>query len=195
MTDATSNRVFAVVLAAGSASRFGCTKQLAEFKNVALVRHATETAFAACADNTALVVGHDWQAVVAACEPIRGFLLVNDQHRAGIGSSISLAVRTLQHAARACIVLLADQPLITAEHVRSLIETWSGADNEIVATAYAGTLGPPVLFPRACYGDLTALAGDSGGRHLFDDDRFTVKQVVFEAAAVDIDTPEDLDNL
>ena len=195
MTDATSNRVFAVVLAAGSASRFGSTKQLAEFKNVALVRLATETAFAACADNTALVVGHDWQAVVAACEPIRGFLLVNDQHRAGVGSSISLAVRTLQHAARACIVLLADQPLITVDHVRSLIETWSGADNEIVATAYAGTLGPPVLFPRACYGDLTALAGDSGGRHLFDDDRFTVRQVAFEAAAVDIDTREDIKKL
>ncbi len=195
MTDATCNRVFAVVLAAGSASRFGSTKQLAEFKNVALVRLATETAFAACADNTALVVGHDWQAVVAACEPIRGFLLVNDQHRAGVGSSISLAVRTLQHAARACIVLLADQPLITVDHVRSLIETWSGADNEIVATAYAGTLGPPVLFPRACYGDLTALAGDSGGRHLFDDDRFTVKHVLFEDAALDIDTREDLKKL
>ena len=195
MTDATSNRVFAVVLAAGSASRFGCTKQLAEFKNVALVRLATETAFAACADNTALVVGHDWQAVVAACEPIHGFLIVNDQHRAGIGSSIALAVRTLQHSALACIVMLADQPLITAEHVRSLVETWSGADNEIIATAYAGTLGPPVLFPRACYGDLTALAGDSGGRHLFDDDRFTVKHVLFEDAALDIDTREDLNRL
>ena len=195
MTDATSNRVFAVVLAAGSASRFGSTKQLARFNDIALVRLATETAFAACADNTAIVVGHDWQAVVAACEPIRGFLLVNDQHRAGIGSSISQAVRTLQHTARACIILLADQPLITAEHVRSLVETWSGADKEIVATAYSGTLGPPVLFPRGCFADLEALTGDSGGRHLFDDDRFTVKQVLFEDAALDIDTRENLNRL
>jgi len=195
VTDATSNRVFAVVLGAGSASRFGSTKQLASFDGVPMVRLATETAARALADHTALVVGHDRKAVVAACEPMCGFLIVNDQHQAGIGSSIAQAVRSLQPVAQACIVMLADQPLISSSHVRSLIETWSGADDEIVATAFADTLGPPVLFPRGCFADLAALTGDSGGRHLFDDDRFTVRSVLFEGAALDIDTPDDLDNL
>lgn len=195
MTDATTNNVFAVVLAAGSATRFGSTKQLAESDGVALVAKAMRLANDACGHNNALVVGHDWQEVSRACAPLRGFLMVNERHPDGIGTSISQAVRSLQHMARAIIVLLADQPLITAEHVRSLQQAWSGAADEIVATAFADTLGPPVLFPRACFDDLAALEGDRGARQLLKDDRFSVKRVVFEAAAIDIDTPEDLHRL
>ncbi len=101
-------------------------------------------------------------------------------------------MRSVQHQARAIIILLADQALITAAHVRELRDAWSGADDEIVATAFGDTAGPPVLFPCACFGDLATLHGDAGGRHLLDNERFRVKKIDFEPAAVDIDTPEDL---
>lgn len=195
MSDTSKKNIFAVILAAGSASRFGATKQLAEANGTPLVRRAVDAATGACGRHTALIIGHEWQSVSEACMPLDGFLIVNDHFTNGIGSSIALATRSLRHAADAIIFLLADQPLVTAKHVRLLKETWSGADNEIVATAFADTLGPPVLFPRACFDALAVLDGDSGARQLFDDERFTVTSVVFEDAALDIDTPEDLRKL
>jgi molybdenum cofactor cytidylyltransferase len=90
---------------------------------------------------------------------------------------------------------LADQPLVTAEHLRQLIDSWSGLENEIVATAYSGTQGPPVLFPRDTFDALRSLTGDRGARTILDDSRFSLKTVQFEPAAIDIDTPADLASL
>ena len=91
--------------------------------------------------------------------------------------------------------MLADQPLVTGTHLSSLVDTWTGADNEIVATAFAGTSGPPVLFGSGCFPELVSLRGDNGGRRLLSDPRYNVKLVEFEAAAIDVDTPGDLESL
>jgi molybdenum cofactor cytidylyltransferase len=192
VTDPATNFVFAAVMAAGSASRFGSSKQLAELDGTPLVQRALDIAAAACDRQTALVVGHNWEAVIAVCDPLPDFFVCNDDYGVGFGTSIAQAVRSLQHVAHAIIVLLADQPLITAEHLRALQTAWSGAENEIVATAYAGTTGTPVLFPRACFKDLAILDGDVGARQLLSDRRFHVKTIAFEPAAADVDTPEDL---
>lgn len=187
--------VFAVVLAAGVASRFGATKQLSEYHGVPLVRRATELAYGVCGRHSILVTGHDWLAVSAACQPLRGFLLLNDHFGDGLSSSISQAIRSLQHVASAVILIFADQPLLTREHLCALRDLWSGEENTIIATEFARMSGPPVLFPRACFDDLAQLRGDNGARNLLRDDRFVVKTLRFEAASVDIDTPEDLINL
>ena len=192
---ATKRNVIAVVLAAGSSSRFGATKQLAEIDGVPLVKRAVDAAIASRAAATVVVVGHDWQAVSAAIAPLAGFLVRNDDFEDGIGSSLSLAVRAARPAADAFVVLLADQPLVTAAHIDAIIDAWSGAADEIVATAFAGTSGPPVLFPAGCFDDLALLHGDTGARALVQDSRFTVRNVEFADAAVDVDVPEDLNPL
>jgi molybdenum cofactor cytidylyltransferase len=189
---ASTSTVFAIVLAAGTASRFGATKQLAEFAGVPLVRRAIETANAVCPTRVVLVVGHEWRAVMRCCDPTQAFVVRNEDYTAGIGSSLATAVKAVRHTADAVVVLLADQVLIGAEHVQALCDDWSGADDEIVATTYAGAAGAPVLFPRGCFDDLVVLSGDNGGRHLLSDDRYRVREVVCEAGSIDIDTPEDL---
>ena len=192
MNDSTNKNVFGIVLAAGAASRYGSTKQLATIDGITLVRRSHDIAIEVCGSNTALVVGHDWQAVWEACEASEGFLVVNQEYNSGLGTSIAQAVRSVQHVADAIVVLLADQVLITSKHVRALLAAWDGAHDLIVATAYADTVGAPVLFPSGCFADLAKLEGDSGGRQLLSDERFQVTEIVFEAAAVDIDTPDDL---
>ncbi|NIA28249.1 MAG: NTP transferase domain-containing protein [Desulfobulbaceae bacterium] len=190
-----TKNIIALVLAAGSAKRFGSSKQLAEFDGKPLAKRALDTTVTVFGDSTVLVVGHVWRAVARSCSPLPGFLIVNDQHERGLGSSIACATRTVQHAAQAIIVILADQPLITAKHLQCLRDNWSGADNEIVTTGFGDTTGPPVLFPRACFNDLATLQGETGGRHLLSDERFAVRKVGFEPASVDIDTPAALDEL
>lgn len=182
--------VFAVVLAAGSASRYGRNKQLEDFNGKALVRRAAELAREVCGENTILVTGHDSAAVANAAGDAARFLVVNDRHSEGMGSSIAAAAKAVSHVADGILLMLADQPLITASHLRALCDNWSGADDEIAATSFAGTVGPPVLFPPGAFPALAKLAGDRGARRVLQDTRYTVKSVDFEDAAVDIDTPD-----
>jgi len=184
--------IFAAVLAAGCSSRFGSTKQAVDLDGVPLVRRAVAAAAEVCRNRVVTVLGHDASIVLEAMESRSGFVVLNEDYRSGMGSSIATAARVCHGNSGALLLLLADQPLVAAEHLRKLIDSWSGSDNEIVATAYAGTQGPPVLFPSGAYQALRSMTGDQGARALFNDSRFSLKTVRCEAAAIDIDTPADL---
>ena len=150
---------------------------------------------ASVGNRLAVVVGHDWEAVSAAIRPFDGFLILNDRHTDGIGSSLSLAIRAIRHAADAVIIVLADQPLISAAHLDALQADWSGADNEIVVTAFDDVVGPPALFGKACFDELAALQGDIGARDLLENHRFDVREIYCADAAIDIDEPADISRL
>jgi molybdenum cofactor cytidylyltransferase len=187
-----SGSIFALVMAAGSSSRFGATKLLAELDGRPLVHRALEAAASACGRRTLLVLGHDWRAVWSAAGPPLAFGAFNDRYAQGLGTSIAAGVRAVAHVAQGAIVMLADQPLVTGEHLERLVSAQAGSDRKTVATSFAGSIGPPVLFPRAAFDALLELDGDDGARRLLDDPRFELDCVAFEPAAVDVDTPADL---
>ena len=187
--------VFAVVLAAGGSQRFGRSKLLEPVQGEPLVRRAANLAHEVCGDCSLLVAGHDRAAVTAAAGDAARFIVVNDRYQEGISGSIALAARAVSHAADALLLLFADQPLVTAQHLQALLTAWGGADHEIVATAFSGIVGPPVLSPRGTYTALSRLSGDTGAKSILQDSRFDVRTVPFEDAAIDIDTPADLERL
>jgi len=191
----TRRKVFAAILAAGRSTRFGTTKQLATVRGAPLVRRATAATQQVCGDKLITVIGHDMAGVLAALGDDSGFVVVNEDYDSGLASSIVRAVNACRDDAAALLLMLADQPLVTAEHLNNLLDEWSGRDDEIVASAYAGTVGPPALFARGVFTDLMRLSGDAGARALLEDERFALKTVLFEPAATDIDTVTDLDAL
>ena len=199
MADYTSNsrRIFAVVLAAGEARRFGRTKQLVRVpgQDESLVRRASRLAAEACGERSLLVAGHDANAVVADATGNCGFVAVNDGYASGLGSSVACAVRSVGHAADALLLMLADQPRITAAHLAGLCAAWTGDAGHIVATAFDGDVGAPALLPRGTFDRLAALTGDRGAKSLFRDDDVRLTSLQLDAAAIDIDTPNDLASL
>ena len=186
--------VFAVVLAAGTAERFGRTKQLEVLEGKTLVGRAMSIARDVCGIRTLLVAGHDSVPVVEAAGEL-GYVVVNDDYEDGIGGSIATAARAISLVADAILLMLADQPLITTTHLEALLDVWSGKHDEIVATSFADALGPPVLFPRGAFETLSEMSGDTGARGLLEQDGFNVTTVAFADAEIDIDTPEDLGRL
>lgn len=187
--------LFAAVLAAGGGRRYGAQKLLQEYGDMPLVVRAARLAESVCGARSVLVTGSDWRDVAGACAPLQGFLVRNDGWDSGLGGSIAAGVRAVSGAADALLLMLADQPLVTPEHLEALIARWNGSRRRIVATAFAGVTGPPALFPAAYFGALAALAGDRGARTVLADAAEHVETVTFEAAAVDIDRPEDLASL
>jgi len=184
--------ICACVLAAGTASRFGASKLVQEVHGKPLVQHALLAARGGCDGSVHLVVGHDQQALIESSSGLVDTVVINDNFRTGIGSSIAAGVTACRDGADAILILLADQPLVTASHVANIIKTWNVADNEIVTSSFDNVTCPPILFPKTAFDALSKLSGDNGARDLLANNAFTVRQVDFPAAAIDIDTPQDL---
>ena len=201
--------IFAVVLAAGASTRFGRTKQLEKFEGVSLAAGAVRKAESVCGELSVLVTGKDWQKVADTCAPLAGYFVINRDYEQGLASSIACGVRAIAESADAMLLMLADLPLVTTEHLTSLVNAWTKSPQTIVASAFEDTLGPPIVqtivasafedtlgppivFPKADFDALMQLSGDRGARPIIDANKDRVQAIACEEAAFDIDYPEDL---
>jgi molybdenum cofactor cytidylyltransferase len=186
--------IAAVVLAAGSGSRFGGTKQLAVLDGTPLVRHAVDAAREAGIADIVLVVGHEADAVAHAAGPDVA-VVRNPRHAEGQSRSLIVGIDALGEDVDAAIVLLADQPGITAEMVRALVDAASARPEPILRLRFLDSPGPALL-GREVWDELRALEGDAGARALIERRPDAVFDVnIPTAAPADVDTPEDLERL
>jgi molybdenum cofactor cytidylyltransferase len=121
-----------------------------------------------------------------------GSLVVNHEWREGLASSIRAGIARLPASCTAVMLLLADQPAVTADDLKRLAGTWRKQPQYIAAALYAGTSGVPAIFPRSAFRDLAELRGDVGARALLRRGADRVVRVPMPSAALDVDTPEDL---
>jgi molybdenum cofactor cytidylyltransferase len=191
-------RLHAVVLAAGGASRFGSLKQLARLDGQSLVSRAVSHSRELLGAEVSVVLGAHAARIAASFEAQRtdraksAGILVNRGWREGIASSIRLAVRRLSPHCDGVLLVLADQPLVTAAALRRLIHAWRRRPLRIVASQYRGVTGAPAIFPRRCFDELLALRGDSGARSIIRRHAGEVVRIACPQAAIDIDHPRDL---
>jgi CTP:molybdopterin cytidylyltransferase MocA len=193
-----------VVLAAGGGRRYGATKQLAEVAGRPLVEHAVAAAHMAGADRVVVVVGHDAPAVAAAARRAGSVEVVgNAAFGSGMASSLAAGVRALLRPAAAgapevAVVLLADQPDVTATAIRSVAAALrpdrgpGGARPDAARACYPAGPGHPVAFRRAAWSRLLTLRGDVGARYLLEDLQ-VVEVPVDGPRPVDVDTLADLE--
>jgi molybdenum cofactor cytidylyltransferase len=187
--------VAAVVLAAGTASRMGRLKQLLPYRGGTFVQHAVRQALEARFDPVIVVVGAGAEAVQAAIAPEPVHVVHNEGWQRGMGSSVSAGVRRIQEegfASAAVAITLADQPLVTGEHLRAMRQEIYLSGAAVVAAEYNGMLGVPAIFARKLMGELINLPPEAGARHLLRRPELQVKAFPLPEAAMDIDTPEDL---
>ena len=183
-----------VVLAAGAATRFGSTKQLAEVNGKPLAQHAVDALAEVGADELLVVTGHDAEMVEAALRLPAGARFVrNPDHRLGQSSSLAAALHALDDRSEAAIVLMADQPGVSAPDLRALIERFRSTRARIVRLAYRDGPGPALL-SREVFAEAGHLTGDVGARVLMASHPDWVEDVDVDAPVPrDVDVPEDLE--
>src|SRR5581483_1147998 len=191
-------KVGAVVLAAGDSSRFGMPKQVASFQGEPLVRRSVTAANEAGCAPVVVVLGANAAQITPVLTGLPVSIVEHPNWSDGLGSSIAVGLkRALAMVADldAAILLACDQPFVNATALKQLIQLHVKNQQPIVASAYAETLGIPVLFDRSCFRDLLQLTGDTGAKAMILARPGDVCPFDFPSAAIDIDTAADYEKL
>jgi len=185
------SRVVCAVLAAGASSRLGRPKQLVPFLGEPMVRKVTRAALAASCSRVAVIVGAERAGVEGAVNDLDVTCVVNDGWREGIASSVRTAAAwARRERADILVVVLADQPLLTAAHVDRLA---AGVRDGAVAAAseYGGVVGVPAAFAASELDALDALEGDHGAARVLRA-MAGVERVPWADGNVDVDYERDV---
>ena len=185
-----------IVLAAGTGSRFGGTKQLADLGGRPLAQHAIDALAGAGVDELVVVTGHDADAVESALRlPPGGRFVRNPEFTKGQSTSLAAALHEVHEQSEAAVVLMADQPGVDADVVRALITRFLQTRSQIVRAWFR------VFFfndtaTTEIYTEAGHLHGDVGARVLMASHPEWVEEVALDAAAPrDVDTRADLEEV
>lgn len=179
------------VLAAGQGKRFGAPKLDAPCAGRALGSWILDAVQAAGVAPGTLIVPDTIPRFAIDAERDGWALAVNEHAGHGLSTSLARAIRDAASAARdAACIFLADMPLVTAHHVRTIVE--AGRLDRPVATPYpGGHLGVPARLPRALFASLTGGETDVGAAALLAAQP-TLRAMTGADDLLDVDTPADL---
>jgi molybdenum cofactor cytidylyltransferase len=182
--------VTGLVLGAGGSKRLGRPKQLLRYGNGTLLGHVVATARACSFDQTIVAIGGSAPAVRAAVDLGGADVVVNDAYGAGCSSSIAAALDVVDPRCGVLVLMLGDQPGVTAGTVAALLA--GRGDMPLAVCRYDDGPGHPIAFARAVFGELADLHGDKGVWRLLDERAGEVARVPIPGPIPrDVDTPED----
>ncbi len=185
------SRVGIVILAAGESSRLGQPKQLLAFRGKTLVECVVESALKSSCAPVVVVLGAFAEKIRPRI-PAKVLIVENSHWKEGMGSSIRCGIEAIESDVDAVILMLGDQPLLTAEILNRFVEK---ANAGMVAAEYNGTIGVPALFSREFFFDLRNLHGKEGAKKILMANEKRVVRIACPEAAMDIDTMADMQRL
>ncbi|MCK6076991.1 nucleotidyltransferase family protein [Paenibacillus silvae] len=169
-----------IVLAAGNSSRLGRNKLSVTMPDgVALAAWTLKAALSSTLDQIICVVkpGDHLEWLPEEClrtatgrytaAPGLRIAVCND-HAGGMANSIRCGIWTaMEYRPEGVLMLMADQPLITARHINGVLDALaSHPDADYAAAAEDADAKPPVAFRSHMFGPLLSLQGDEGARKI-----------------------------
>jgi CTP:molybdopterin cytidylyltransferase MocA len=182
--------VAGLVLAAGAGRRIGGPKALLRLHGTPLAERAVRVARAGGCDPVVIVLGAAAERVRADADLAAATVVVNPAWESGLASSLRAGLAALAEIdAAAALVLLVDTPGIGAEAVRRVAAR--GDERVLACATYGRRRGHPMLFGRAHWAEIAALAaGDVGARTYLR----AAGSAVVEVPCDDIADPTDVDS-
>ncbi len=164
-------------------------KQLLPYGERTAVRRCVETIREGGIERIVAVVSprEDLRAAFAGL-PVR--LVVNADPESDMRSSVRVGLETLDEDAEAVLICLADHPLVRAATIRALAAEHAAHPAAILAPAFRGRRGHPVLFPRKALDGIAAGLTLREARDLWPGGVREVP-VADEGVSIDVDTPEE----
>ena len=150
----------AVILAAGSSSRMGFPKQLAEVRDKPLLQSIVDKVNINF-DNSSVVLGSESEIISEKIEFKNSNILVNENWPEGITSSIRTALFFYQNQKdiNDIIFFLGDQPEVDVEVINALKKD-GHEGNKVLIPQYRYKLGFTILIPRMFWPKLELITED-----------------------------------
>ncbi len=189
--------VTALVLAAGSSKRLGQPKQLLPYGKTTLLGAVLERAEESeDLDEVLLVLGNAAEAVRASVTLHRARAVYNPEFGEGCAASYRTGLASTDSRAGAVMILLGDQPGLSAEAIHQVAESWRQEGGKIVLASYLGRRGHPLIFDRQLFPELEQLHGDKAAWKLTDQHPDWVREVELgQPMPADVDTRADYEAL
>ncbi len=153
-----SSRVSGLVLAAGGSQRLGRPKQLLPYGSVPLLAHVLATVRECGFDQLLCVLGAGAEEVRRRIDFDGVEVVENRRFGEGCSSSIAAALPAVDARSGALVLLLGDQPGVSAATVAAL--AGGRGDAPIAACGYRDGRGHPLMFARSTFSELADLHGD-----------------------------------
>ena len=183
-----------ILLAAGASRRLGTPKQLLRLRGETLLRRTVRLAHESGFGPVCVVLGSGAETLRLELGDSRCEWIENQSWQQGMSSSLRTGLQhllTTTPALRHLLVLVCDQPELSSEILRELRTASVERPDSIIASAYAGRLGVPAIFPSAFFAMLTRIEGDSGARSVIEHACEQTISIDFPKGAVDVDTMDD----
>jgi molybdenum cofactor cytidylyltransferase len=201
----TSSATHALLLAAGSGTRFGGRKLLAPWRGGTILEASLATALNAPVAGVTLVSGHDRDEIERVARDVarrheagRKLAIVHAaDHLDGLSASLKTGLAALPASAEAVFVFLGDMPKIPPDVPARLMQGMADPDLVAAMPLHDDLPGHPVLIRRELFPELMALSGDVGAKPVLA--RYTARTVFLpvddRGVLIDIDRPEDVARL
>ncbi len=186
-----------ILLAAGSSSRFGSPKQLAQNNGKSFIQHSVSEAIKVTAD-VIVVLGANVNIVKKEIKNFPVQIEYNKEWEEGMSSSIRSGINATLNKnphAEAVVIVVCDQPFLSSEIIVKLIEKHESTKKPIVACAYKDVIGTPVLFDKTFFRSLLELKGQSGAKQIISQNKEATVTISFPFGYIDVDTIDDFESL
>jgi CTP:molybdopterin cytidylyltransferase MocA len=174
----------------------GQPKQLLRIEDEALVTRMTRRLIELEPATVMVVTGSDAQAVNDRLSGLPVQIVHNHRWEEGMASSLAAGVKNLPAEIDGVLIMLCDQWQVGREDLQELVQAWNADISRITAACWHDegqrVIGPPAIFPRALFEELTGLKGDRGARAVIEKHRQCASFVAMESACFDLDEPADL---
>ena len=161
-----------IILAAGESRRMGKLKQILPFGNSTIIETVIDNLLCAKLDEVIVILGHAMEKVkpVILNKPVK--IVYNPDYKNGMLTSVQCGVLAINktvdgsasnRAKDGFLIALVDQPFLTHNLIKNLIEEFYQTNKGIVLPTYNCRRGHPVIFDIKYASEILALSEDSEG--------------------------------
>jgi len=187
-----SAAVSCILLAAGSSSRMGVDKLTLDYNGKTIIEHSLNNIQSAGIEDIVIVTRPN-SGLVKLFKGGKIRIIENENYKSGMASSLITGLKEVDGRAQGVIFALADQPMVTPDIYRQLIETYQKSLKLVVGLSYKGQRGNPTLFDRRTWMSVMDLSGVEGGRRIIEKlppSKISLVETDLEGVLFDVDTPE-----
>ncbi len=182
--------VTGLVLAAGGSQRLGRPKQLLDYGDGTLLGHVVGVARECRFEQTIVAIGGAAEQVREGVDLDGTEVVVNRGYGVGCSSSIAAALAVVDPRCDVLVLMLGDQPGVSAETVATLLA--GRGEAPLAVCRYDDGRGHPIAFAPGVFGALADLHGDKGVWRLLEGRPDEVAEVMIAGPIPrDVDTPDD----